>query len=318
LQSFGHHGADATVQSEGEMTTPAHPWRDEKLNLIYPFDWHGIDDFSEIPLDDQNIPHAYLGRRLGWQYNPVTIAQYGLHFLTRFARDGTVRHQFIARAMAEWLVENQVEWQNGIGAWVYHYDQPFYKQRAPWISAMAQGEAISLLLRMSQMSDRGTYETAARRAVRAFIHPVADGGVVQTFPDGAPAFEEYPTNPRSLVLNGFLFALLGLRDYGLHFGDLASQKLFELCIAGLKKNLARYDTGYWTLYDLHPTHRLASEKYHRIHIKLLHLFARITGDETFARMAKRWTAYHEDRWCRVRFTASKAFEKIRLHRKSFI
>jgi heparosan-N-sulfate-glucuronate 5-epimerase len=181
---------------------------------------------------------------------------------------------------------------------------------------MAQGEAISLLLRMSQMGDSKTYEAAAQRAVRAFIHSVSAGGVVQAFPDGAPAFEEYPTSPRSLVLNGFLFALLGLRDYGLYFGDAPSQKLFELCIAGLKKNLLRYDTGFWSLYDLHPTRRLASAKYVRIHVQLLQIFADITGDEFFAQVAKRWSAYLDKSSCRARFAVAKVFEKIRLHRKS--
>lgn len=298
------------------MTPPANPWRDENLNLIYPFDWTGIDDFSGIPLDAQNIPHVHLGRRRGRQYDPAIIAQFGLHFLTSFVREGRVRHQFIARTMSEWLVDNQEEWKNGIGAWLYHYDQPFYKQRAPWISAAAQGEAISLLLRMSQMGDREIYEDAARRAVRAFIHPVANGGVVQTFPDGAPAFEAYPSSPRSLALHGCLFALIGLRDFALHFGDAASQKLFELCAGALKKNLSRYDTGFWSLYDLHPTHRLASQKYHRLHIQLLHVFAKLTSDESFSRLGRRWDGYFEDRRCRARFAAAKVFEKIRLLGKS--
>jgi len=299
------------------MAMPAlNPWRDEKLSLSYPFDWRGVDDFSGLQLDAQQIPQVYVDKKYGWQYHPVAIAQYGLHFLTNFAREGRVRDQFVARSMAEWLVENQEEWQNGIGAWVYHYDLPFYGPRAPWISGMAQGEAISLLLRMSLLGDRKTYEAAARRAVRAFVYPVAGGGVVQTFPDGAPAFEEYPTSPASLVLNGFLFALLGLRDYALYFADTPSQKLFDLCVAGLKKNLPRYDTGYWTLYDLHPSRRLASAKYLRIHVQLLHIFAHATGDESFRHLAKRWSSYLERFWCRARFTGVKAFEKVRLYRKA--
>jgi hypothetical protein len=299
------------------MTLPASLWRDEKLTLIYPFDWSGIEDFSTLQLDAQDIPHVYLGSHLGRRYDASSIARYGLHFLSSFAREGRVRHQFIARSMAEWLVEHQVEWKNGIGAWVYDYDQPFYRRRAPWISAAAQGEAISLLLRMSQMGDSKTYEAAAHRAVRAFIHPVAQGGVVQSFPDGSPAFEEYPSTPRSLVLNGLLFALIGLRDYALHFSDAPSQKLFELCVAGLKKNLARYDAGYWTLYDLHPSRRLAGEKHVRIRVQLLHIIAKLSADDFFARAAKRWEGQRNNTWCRVRFKAAKVIEKIRLHRRSY-
>jgi hypothetical protein len=298
------------------MQTPLMPWRDEKLSLSYPFDWRGIDDFSILPVDAQQIPRVYVNKKIGWQYNPVTIAQYGLHFLNSFVRDGRVRDQFVARSMAEWLIDNQQEWKNGIGAWIYQYDLPFYGPRAPWISCMAQGEAISLLLRMSLMGDSKTYESAAQRAIRAFLYPVSVGGVLQTFPDGAPVFEEYPTSPRSLVLNGFLFALLGLHDFALHFADKSSQKLFELCISGLKKNLPRYDTGYWTFYDLHPTRRLASKKYVRIHAQLLHIFSAITGDEYFARVAKKWSGYSENSWCRFRFATSKVIEKIRLSGKT--
>ena len=287
-------------------------WQLEKLSLAYPFDWHEIDDFSNLTMDAQEIPQVYLGRALGWHYNPVAIAQYGLHCLTGFAQEGRVRDQFKARAMAEWLAEHQQEWRNGIGAWVYSYDESFYGPRAPWISAMAQGEAISLLLRMSQMGDTTAYEDAARRAMLAFVYPVSDGGVVQAFPDGSPAFEEYPTSPRSLVLNGMLFALLGVRDYAVHFGDRPSQQLFELCIAGLKKNLLRYDTGYWTLYDLHPTRRLASAKYLRIHVQLLQIFSQLTSDARFSEVVKRWSGYLQRRWCRTKFTTVKVIEKIRL------
>lgn len=296
----------------------AEHWRDEKLSLGYPFDWRGVEDFADLQLDAQQIPHCYMGKKYGWQYNPVTIAQYGLHHLTSFAQEGRVRDQYVARAMAEWLVENQEEWRNGIGAWVYRYDSPFYGPRAPWISGMAQGEAISLLLRMSQLGQRATYEGAAQRAMRAFVYPVSESGVVQAFPDGAPAFEEYPTSSPSLVLNGFLFALLGVRDYALHFSDVPSQQMFELCIAGLKKNLARYDTGHWTLYDLHPSGRLANARYLRIHVQLLRIMAAITGDDFFASVACRWTAYLHSARSRAHYAAAKAVEKIRLHGKSYI
>lgn len=40
----------------------------------------------------------------------------------------------------------------------------------------------------------------------------ADGGVLATFLNKYHWYEEYPTQPASFVLNGFIFSLLGLYD----------------------------------------------------------------------------------------------------------
>ena len=61
---------------------------------------------------------------------------------------------------------------------------------------------------LDRLLQRPVYEEASRRAVLAFYHPLKDGGVARTFPDGGLAFEEYTTVEPSLVLNGMLFALL--------------------------------------------------------------------------------------------------------------
>jgi hypothetical protein len=282
------------------------------LKLAYPFQFEATEDFSDYRRDQRGIPMVYYAHLQRWVYNPITIAQFGLHHLSVFDRTGDTQAAFVAQTMADWLVENQENWKGNIGAWVFHYDLPFYGPTSPWISGMAQGQAISLLLRLSLLGSSSAYEEASRRAVRAFFLPVARGGVAQNFPDGAIAFEEYPTVERSLVLNGFLFALLGLYEYATYFRDVQAQELFENCVLGLKKNLARYDTSFWNLYDLHRSRRLASPDYVRIHVQLLNIFAELSQEEYFAEMAQRWQSYLDNFRCRMRFYAGKGVEKIRL------
>ena len=288
-----------------------------RLKLSYPFSFEATEDFAGYRRDERGVPTVYYPHLKRWEYNPITISQYGLHQLALFERTGDPRGAVLGRTMADWLVENQEDWKHEIGAWVYRYHLPFYGPSQPWISAMAQGQAISLLLRVGQLGGTIVYEESSRRAVRAFFYSVAEGGVEQKFPDGAPVFEEFPTAEQSLVLNGFLFSLLGLRDYAVYFADARVQELFESCISGLRTNLPRYDTGFWNLYDLHRSHRLASPDYLRIHVQLLNIFASLTGDEYFARMARKWQSYLDRFGCRLRFSALKLIEKVRLRFQDF-
>jgi hypothetical protein len=283
-----------------------------KLKLAYPFKFEATEDFSEYRRDEQGIPTVYYPHLRRWVYNPITISQFGLHQLSIFDRTGDARALLMARAMADWLMENQEDWKEDIGAWVFRFDLPFYGPASPWISGMAQGQAISLLLRIGQLGDASACEEASHRAVRAFFVPVTKGGVVRNFPDGSIAFEEYPTVEPSLVLNGFLFALLGLHDYASYFGEARAKERFEICVRGLKKNLMLYDTGFWNLYDLHRSRRLAAPDYARIHVQLLNIFAGMTKEAYFADTADRWQGYLDNYRCRTRFYAGKVVEKIRL------
>ncbi|MFQ5751042.1 MAG: D-glucuronyl C5-epimerase family protein, partial [bacterium] len=92
----------------------------------------------------------------------------------------------------------------------------------------------------------------------------------------------------------------------------SAHELFELACIGLKKNLARYDTGYWNLYDLHPSRRLASAMYIKVHVQLLHILADLIDEPYFQMMANKWRKYLTNPICRCKWLVGKATEKIRL------
>lgn len=289
---------------------------DARPAWIYPFDFAPTEDFSDYRRDERGVPLVFYPHLQKWVYNPITIAQFGLAQLSRYA-EGDARAAATAAAMADWLAGNLENWKNDLSAWVYRFDLPFYGPRAPWISAMAQGQGISLLLRMQQVLPRATYEEASQRAVGVFYHSMEQGGVARSFPDGSLAFEEYTTAEPSLVLNGLLFALLGLRDYAGYFNDAAAQERFAAGVAGVKANLWRYDTGYWNRYDLHRSRRLTSPDYVRIHVQLLRIFSGLTQDEFFAQTAAKWERYLNDPLCRARYAAVKVAEKVRLQCRNY-
>lgn len=77
---------------------------------------------------------------------------------------------------------------------------------------MCQGQAISVLCRAYHVTGDTTYLKAAEAALEPFKVKSADGGVKAVFMEKLDWYEEYPTNPSTFILNGFMYSLIGLYD----------------------------------------------------------------------------------------------------------
>jgi len=102
--------------------------------------------------------------------------------------------------------------------------------------------------------------------------------------------EEYAILPPPHILNGFIFALLGVYDFYRVTKSEKSLNLFNEGIKTLEKNLNLYDSGYWSLYNL--IHKYpAIKKYHELHIRQLKVLHELTGKDIFNEYAERWEEY---------------------------
>lgn len=176
---------------------------------------------------------------------------------------------------------------------------------------MAQGQCASLLLRVHAETGNDALLEAANRALIPFKGDSADGGVLARL-DGLPFPEEYPTQPPSFVLNGAIFALWGIYDVKTALRSADATELYGKVVETLASNLDRWDTGYWSRYDLFP-HRLiavASWFYHYLHIHQLNALYEITGREEFGSVARRFTFYASSPACRARALTHKALFRI--------
>jgi heparosan-N-sulfate-glucuronate 5-epimerase len=141
--------------------------------------------------------------------------------------------------------------------------------------------------------------------------PVAQGGVTDTY-DGQITYEEYPAQPAPHVLNGMIFALFGVWDLvRTQSDDARAAAIFERGAASVEALLPRYDTGWWSLYDLYHLEVAAPRNpctahYHDIHIKELEVMHAITGRQPFDAFARRWSAYQDGQRERLRAYAEKA------------
>lgn len=269
------------------------------------------EDFSEYEFDENGIPMSRFFRNSQWKHNPITVCQYGLHFFNKFIDEGQESDKNIFLAQADWLVRNAKPGPNDSLVWPYLFDLPFYGISAPWISGMAQGEALSVLLRAHSLTDDEKYLRDAIKVWNIFEVAVEDGGVMAKFPNGFPVIEEYPRFGNVIaVLNGFIFAIFGVYDFSSYTQKKESEKLFVNLIESLTANLEHYDAGYWSFYDLKSPKRLTSKAYHRLHLEQLKKLHEITGENIFGQSASQFQNYLDSSLCNLRWAARKLHQKL--------
>ena len=188
--------------------------------------------------------------------------------------------------VGNWLVRRQ----SGDGSWLYRFDFGFPGGRvsAPWRSAMAQGQAMSLLERAYRLTGRGVYRRAALRALRPLEVTPGRTALVRCYSDCRhPFFEEYPTRPGSHVLNGFMFTLVGLYDLASVAPHSHALGLYQAGRRTLRLALPRYDSDGVARYCL-SSPAIASQSYQAIHVYLLRALDSLSRDKRFEFYARRW------------------------------
>jgi heparosan-N-sulfate-glucuronate 5-epimerase len=269
-------------------------------------DYHGQYDANGIPMLD------YHGR-IGLQYNPIAVAQWGLgnYNLFRRTNDPVRKQKFFAAA--QWLRSNLEANSFGHGVWHHRFDWEYRTRlKAPWYSALAQGQGISLLVRTYIDSGEDIWLETAQRAFAAFLTPIDSGGVTFTDASGDTWFEEYIVSPPTHILNGFIWAIWGVYDYFLATGDDAAWQLFNRAVRTLSRNLSSYDLGFWSLYEQSGTAlpMVASPFYHRLHTVQLRVMHRLTGNPAFANYAAKWEDYCRSRGKSIRALCYKSAFKL--------
>jgi heparosan-N-sulfate-glucuronate 5-epimerase len=266
------------------------------------------------PFDPAGVPMLDYRGQIGVQYNPIAIAQYGLgnyNLLRHDAEPETRRKRVLAAS--DWLVTNLEQNAHGVWVWNHKFDWEYRDTlRAPWYSGLAQGQGISLLVRAHGETGESRYLEAAQRAFVSQQRESKDGGVLSIDAQGDTWIEEYLVDPPTHILNGMIWASWGVYDYFLATGETQARDLFERVIHTLVKNLARYDLGFWSLYEHSGTRlpMIASPFYHRLHIVQLRILHQITGQAVFLEYADRWERYGQSRLRRIAALCYKTAFKL--------
>jgi heparosan-N-sulfate-glucuronate 5-epimerase len=254
--------------------------------------FHGLLDAAGVPLTDVGG-----GRQV---YDTITISQYALalHDLYQHDRQEVHAQKFAIQLEAVVArIEREGEWR---GFLIHQWTNLKYRRlRTPWVSALAQGMAISVLLRGYRLWSHENLLKEAEAVFRAMARPIETGGVRAADRCGHLWFEEYPLTPPVHVLNGFIFALWGVLDFARVTGDPDARKWWSEGIETLKAHIPDFDSGFWSLYDLRYR-ELASLHYHaNIHPPQLEAMYALTGERIFLQYARRWRRFAHSWRCRV-------------------
>jgi hypothetical protein len=223
----------------------------------------------------------------------IAVSQFGLACYERFVAGEGDDWLTLARRTGEYLIDQQHRHGVSDGGWVHLWAYPHtYALRPGWLSAMAQGEGASLLVRLFLTTGDPRFANAARRALRPLSVPASEGGVRASL-DGGVFFEELPTRPSSLILNGGMFALWGCYDVAVGLGDGEAGELFAAGVDTLERNIWRWDTGFWSRYDLypHPCVNVANPFYHRLHVSQLEAMQLLAPRRAFDSAIARFERY---------------------------
>jgi heparosan-N-sulfate-glucuronate 5-epimerase len=241
------------------------------------------------------------------------VSQWGLGAFERYLDGEGEQWLEAASAAAEHIRSEQHTQGGGRGGWFEPKGHPHtFDITAPWLSAMAQGQCQSLLVRIGLERGDDSLLDCAGGGLRPMLIATREGGV-QTELDGGIFLEEYPTEPPSLVLNGAIFALWGAYDFWRATDDEVAGELFEQAADTLATNLHRWDTGTWSRYDLFPLHPIvntASPFYHALHINQLRALDKIWPRPEFATTATRFESYAGSFLLRGRALAEKAMFRL--------
>ncbi len=209
-----------------------------------------------------------------YHIHPLEIAQYSLACWLAWRKYNDENWVKKALVHCNWLIENQYK----DGSWKIEHKNPIYFDLStPWPSALAQGFAISSLLRAYYYTDEKIFLESAKKACEFLEKDIKDGGVKRIFKIKeveAFIYEEYPRKKLSGVLNGYISAILSVYELSLLEKDY--EKLFLKNLKNLKNLLPLYDCGYWSFYSLDGN--ISSGFYHRLVVKQLKVLSQFDKD----------------------------------------
>lgn len=259
------------------------------------------DQAAPIDVADTDSNGVVTYQRNGVRHpHPVAYAQYALKMLNSW--HVTSDETFLDRAVANGEAMLDAATRRDGRIWLpYEFDFPLHGDvkntiHAPWWSAMAQGQALSLFVRLHEATGDDRWDQAAEEVFQTFLDvhdvteiPTSDPWAVFIADGGWLWLEEYAGDVQPMrVLNGHIFAMYGLYDYWLATQDRRAAELFDGAATTVARHVPQLrNPGEASWYGMrvqdNPTAQ--SEKYHRIHTIQLRQLGDLTSEPLFDALA---------------------------------
>lgn len=252
---------------------------------------HGMMDYYKLKFDPNRIimMSHYIDHDSTETnyYSPVKIAHYALASYNDYLKTNDAKFKAHFERHIKYLVDNYKIHRDipGMIVWTTPSTNPRYGIEMNYISAIVQGLVLSALSRAFLHFKDDSIKTICENALNVFYLNVEDGGILAKTKWG-DLYEEYPCIPYSHVVNGFIFALIGLYDFYLISDSKRAIELYKKGIKALKKLMPDWYLKNWSKYDLRDISsnnpiNLCTHHYQCLHADLLKSVYLQTRDEAF-------------------------------------
>lgn len=215
--------------------------------------------------------------------HPVNSCHYALYCYDEYKRTGDKRLKKAFLDQVSFLRDStfyNVIDSDMVG---YPYNITFHDLKAPWYSALAQSEAICVLIRYYELTRDVTVLPLIHKVMNFMLAPQQQGsGTMSITPEGNVWYEEYPNSKQEKqVLNGFMFTILALHDYSKLFPDnKEAGAKYKDAIKTLKESFQFYNTGSWLMYN-RGDKRLVANGYMKWQVLETKMLFEVTDDIFF-------------------------------------
>lgn len=252
---------------------------DINSKVAYPLQGANIAKFGNVG-DVFSIPKT--SHPDGDYFHPVYIFSQGLAHYNHFYLTGDDDSLQVFNTIVEWALANldAADDASGNKVCAWFYTNPLlgsgYRQLGSrWPSAMAQGYGLALLaLAYQERKDESLLDRGAC-VLRSFeVNDPSIGGV---YDDTLPFYwaDEYTSNPRRHVLNGYIFAIAGIDVYFRVSKDPRAENLLNAAIGSVDQALPMFFAPFNTFYDANTIIGKKSRSfalypgYHELHLSQL-------------------------------------------------
>jgi hypothetical protein len=248
------------------------------------------------PVDAQGVALSpYRGHMV---YHPLAIARYGVTLLHSYRIRPDPGFLNRAEVNAMYLINHAVS-RNGALFFPYRFRYRLFGRRTdfmrpPWFSAMAEGAALTLFVRLNAVTGEQRWRTAADSTFATFVQRRNARKPWTVFVPRWHGrrylwFEEYPKAPPTQPLNGHMYALFGVWEYAFSTGSAAAQRVFDGGATAIRHQADRFRAPDGISYYSLRVH-VQYPSYHCVHVWQLKLLGRMTGDPWFVREGRRFDA----------------------------
>lgn len=222
-------------------------------------------------------------RNIGLVRIPSRTAAFAFAHWNAFRLTGDQSHVAPFLTAARWFAG----WCDG----AIRHEFPLLGLDPGWLSALSQGQALSIFARAHQLTGDPMWQQAAHRSGRWLTLPMNDGGVLGHLPDGSAFFEEYPGTCHAHVLNGCLYAMLGLAEAR---GIGLQSRMIPMVADTIERHMLAFERDGWSLYQWCPAGtevpNYNTPSYQWVHIALFERLSNMLGRPVFQMAANRLRA----------------------------